>query len=60
MILKVRLVFQRGFGALESEHWLGLEKMRLLNSVGNNRIRFDIWDWKKNYVYAQYDKVMHL
>ncbi|XP_013405895.1 fibrinogen C domain-containing protein 1-B-like [Lingula anatina] len=49
--------YNNGFGDPDSEHWLGLQKMYLLNKNGNTKIRFDLWQFKDNkYSYAEYKK----
>ena len=47
--------YKRGFGNLNGEFWLGLDKMHRLTKAGRNRIRVDLEDTKGNTVYAEYD-----
>eukprot|EP00918_Siedleckia_nematoides_P070227 GHVU01153181.1.p1 GENE.GHVU01153181.1~~GHVU01153181.1.p1 ORF type:complete len:390 (-),score=32.49 GHVU01153181.1:958-2127(-) len=48
--------YKHGFGDSNGEYWLGLEKIHLLNSHGNWRLRFDLWDFDGNHVYAEYER----
>ena len=47
--------YKRGFGNLNGEFWLGLDKMHRLTKTGRNRIRVDLEDTKGNTAYADYD-----
>ncbi|XP_078697501.1 angiopoietin-related protein 3-like [Branchiostoma floridae x Branchiostoma belcheri] len=46
--------YQRGFGDLEGEFWLGLDKLHALTSVGKYILRLDFWDWEENRAFAEY------
>ena len=47
--------YKRGFGNLNGEFWLGLDKMHRLTKEGRNRIRVDLEDIEGNTAYAEYD-----
>lgn len=47
--------YKRGFGNLNGEFWLGLDKMHRLTKTGKNRIRVDLEDTEGNTAYADYD-----
>ena len=51
--------YKNGFGNLNSEFWLGLDKINRLTSstCGNNtlRLRVDLEDWVGGTKYAEYD-----
>jgi len=49
--------YKRGFGNLNGEFWLGLDKMHGLTKEGRNRIRFDLEDIAGNTAYAEYDMI---
>ncbi|XP_020604899.1 ryncolin-1-like isoform X1 [Orbicella faveolata] len=49
--------YKRGFGNLNGEFWLGLDKMHGLTKEGRNRIRFDLEDIEGNTAYAEYDMI---
>lgn len=44
-----------GFGNANTEYWLGNENLYYLSHFKNYSIRFDMWDWEGNHVYALYD-----
>jgi hypothetical protein len=45
---------KNGFGELDGEFWLGLEKMYRLTRFGRNRLRVDLGDTAGNTKYAEY------
>ena len=45
--------YQRGFGSLSGEFWLGLDKMHRLTTAGT-KLRVDMRDFEGNSAYAQY------
>lgn len=47
--------YKRGFGNLNGEFWLGLDKMHQLTKVGRNVIRIELEDIKGKTAYADYD-----
>ena len=47
--------YQRGFGNLSGEFWLGLDKIHRLTSSGVYKLRADLEDFAGNTVYAEYD-----
>ena len=47
--------YKRGFGNLNGEFWLGLDKMQRLTKEGRNRIRVELTDTKGKTEYADYD-----
>ena len=47
--------YKRGFGNLNGEFWLGLDKMHRLTKTGRIRIRVDLEDTEGNTVCADYD-----
>jgi len=47
--------YKRGFGSLTGEFWLGLDKIHLLTSRENYKLRVDLEDFDGNTYYAEYD-----
>ena len=47
--------YKHGFGNLNGEFWLGLDKIRRLASDNNNMLRVDLEDFGGNTRYAEYD-----
>jgi len=45
--------YKDGFGNLYHDFWLGLDKIHLLSKFGNNKMKFDLWDWEKNTSYSE-------
>ena len=46
--------YKRGFGNLNFEFWLGLDKIHHLTSSGKYKLRVDLEDFAGNTVYAEY------
>ena len=46
--------YKVGFGSLNGEFWLGLDKINRLSS-GNNELRVDLEDWQGATRYAEYN-----
>ena len=46
--------YERGFGNLSGEFWLGLNKVHRLTPDGANTLRVDLGDFENNTAYAQY------
>lgn len=46
--------YVKGFGDINKEFWLGLEKMHWLNNLGPYEFRVDMEDFENNTVYAKY------
>ena len=46
--------YKRGFGNLNGEFWLGLDKIHRLTSSGGYKLRVDLEDFAGNAVYAEY------
>ena len=46
--------YERGFGNLSGEFWLGLSKVHRLTQDGINTLRVDLGDFENNTAYAQY------
>ena len=46
--------YKRGFGSLNGEFWLGLDKMNRLTKT-KSRLRVELEDTKGNTAYAEYD-----
>ena len=46
--------YQNGFGDLEGEFWLGLDKIHRLTSQTKNQLRVDLTDWEEHTAYAEY------
>ena len=44
-----------GFGDLNGEHWLGLEKIYRLTKHSRNTLRVDLEDYSRNRAYAKYN-----
>ena len=42
------------FGDLNSEFWLGLDKIHRLTSYNNNKLHVDLEDFQGNTAYAKY------
>ena len=47
--------YQRGFGNLTGEFWLGLDKIHRLTSSESYKLRVDLEDFAGNTYYAEYD-----
>ena len=47
--------YKLGFGNLNGEFWLGLDKINRLTRSARNRLRVDLEDTKGKTVYAEYD-----
>lgn len=48
--------YKNGFGDLDDEHWLGLERIYALTNGKKYKLRVDIQDWKNKWWFAEYDK----
>ena len=48
--------YEKGFGNLSGEFWLGLSKMHRLTPDGQNSLRVDLGDFENNTAYAQYSE----
>ena len=47
--------YKGGFGDLNGEYWLGLDKINRLTSSGKYKLRVDLEDFEGNTIYAEYD-----
>ena len=47
--------YKNGFGDLNGNFWLGLDKIYRLTTPGHNFLRVDLMDWRNNSAYAQYE-----
>ncbi|CAK8694833.1 microfibril-associated glycoprotein 4-like [Clavelina lepadiformis] len=43
-----------GFGSLDGEFWLGLDKIHNLTNGRGCRLRIDIWDFENDHAFAEY------
>ena len=48
--------YKVGFGDLNGEFWLGLDKIHRLTSDNNSKLRMDLEDFDGNTAYAEYNK----
>ena len=46
--------YQQGFGDMEKEFWLGLDKIHRLSKSGQNVLRIDLEDFSNEKRYAKY------
>ena len=46
--------YKNGFGYLNRNFWLGLDKIRRLIKLGQNVLRVNLTDWKNDTKYAKY------
>ena len=46
--------YKHGFGDLNGEFWLGLDKIHRLTSDNNNLLRVDLEDFEGSHTYAEY------
>ena len=46
--------YKQGFGNLNGEYWLGLDKIHRLTNSGNYKLRVDLEDFTGNIAYAEY------
>ena len=47
--------YKQGFGNLNGEYWLGLDKIHRLTNSGNYKLRVDLEDFTGNTSYAEHD-----
>ena len=47
--------YKNGFGNLDGEFWLGLDKIHRLTNSEQCKLRVDLEDWEGNSAYAEYD-----
>ena len=47
--------YEKGFGNLTGEHWLGLKNINRLTPQGSNYLRVDLGDFEGNKAYARYN-----
>ncbi|XP_035697855.1 microfibril-associated glycoprotein 4-like [Branchiostoma floridae] len=47
--------YKNGFGRIEGEHWLGLDKIHNLTSQNSYELYVELRDWEGNFTYAKYD-----
>ncbi|XP_066296427.1 angiopoietin-4-like [Branchiostoma lanceolatum] len=47
--------YKIGFGRVEGEHWLGLDKIYNLTSQKSYELYVELEDWEGNFTYAKYD-----
>uniref|UniRef100_A0A3B3XE86 Fibrinogen C-terminal domain-containing protein n=1 Tax=Poecilia mexicana TaxID=48701 RepID=A0A3B3XE86_9TELE len=47
-------MYQKGFGNLEQDFWLGLKKIHTISQLGNYILRIDVEDWKEEKHWAEY------
>ncbi|XP_076026309.1 angiopoietin-related protein 3 [Genypterus blacodes] len=47
--------YEKGFGNLENEFWLGLKKIHSLTQQGTYTLRVDLEDWKEEKHWAEYN-----
>lgn len=46
--------FQKGFGNIDGEHWIGLENIYNLGKQGDYKLMIELEDWTGKKVYAEY------
>ncbi|XP_078696956.1 fibrinogen-like protein 1 [Branchiostoma floridae x Branchiostoma belcheri] len=46
--------YKNGFGRVEGEHWLGLDKMYNLTSQNSYELYVELQDWEGNFAHAKY------
>ncbi|XP_078697503.1 angiopoietin-4-like [Branchiostoma floridae x Branchiostoma belcheri] len=47
--------YKNGFGRVEGEHWLGLDKIYNLTSQNSYELYVELEDWEGNFAHAKYD-----
>ena len=47
--------YKTGFGSLNGEFWLGLDRIHRLTNSSNNKLRVDLEDMSGNTAYAEYN-----
>jgi hypothetical protein len=47
--------YKQGFGNIDGEYWLGLDKIHRLTNASQNKLRIDMEDTSGNWKYAEYD-----
>ncbi|XP_035696403.1 angiopoietin-related protein 1-like [Branchiostoma floridae] len=46
--------YKDGFGRVQGEHWLGLDKIRNLTSQNSYELYVELGDWEDNFAHAKY------
>uniref|UniRef100_A0A3Q2NP49 Angiopoietin-like 3 n=1 Tax=Fundulus heteroclitus TaxID=8078 RepID=A0A3Q2NP49_FUNHE len=47
-------MYEKGFGDLEKDFWLGLKKIHTISQLGTYILRIDVEDWKEEKHWAEY------
>ena len=47
--------YKNGFGDLDGNFWLGLDKIHRLTKLGENILRVELMDWTNDTAYAKYE-----
>ena len=47
--------YKNGFGDLDGNFWLGLDKIHRLTKLGENVLKVDLMDWTNDTAYAKYE-----
>ncbi|KAI8488332.1 negative regulation of lipoprotein lipase [Branchiostoma belcheri] len=47
--------YKTGFGRVEGEHWLGLDKIHTLTSQNSYELYVELQDWEGNFAHAKYN-----
>ncbi|XP_015258835.1 PREDICTED: angiopoietin-related protein 3 [Cyprinodon variegatus] len=47
-------MYEKGFGDMQKDFWLGLKKIHTISQLGNYILRIDVEDWKEEKHWAEY------